>query len=92
MSNVNEDIDVYITKYALTTGISHVLARVVKDTNGQMIEVKMGLHIVYFHGEGKDWHRTEEGAVKRAEELRVKKIASLKKQIKKLESLKFWGE
>lgn len=85
----NEDIDVYITKYALTTGISHVLARVVKDTNGQMIEVKMGVHIVYFHGEGKDWHRTKESAIERADEMRMKKITSLRKQIKKLESLKF---
>ena len=38
---------------------------------------------------GKDWHRTPEAALARAEEMRLAKIESLKKSIKKLEGLKF---
>ena len=38
---------------------------------------------------GKDWHRTPEQALARAEEMRLAKIESLKKSIKKLEGLKF---
>ena len=29
----------------------------------------------YYHDEGKDWHRSKESAVKRAEEMRQKKIS-----------------
>ena len=42
-----------------------------------------------YHGEGKEWCRTKEEAIKRAEEMRKKKICSLKKQIEKLNSLRF---
>lgn len=43
----------------------------------------------YYHGEGKEWHRTRESAVAKAEEMRCKKIDSLKKQIEKLEKKRF---
>lgn len=53
----------------------------------------------YYHSEGKEWHRTLEGALIRAEEMRTakiesleKKIESLEKQIKKLQSLSFTQE
>ena len=39
------------------------------------------------HGEGKDWHRTKESAVKRAENMRAAKIASMRKSIAKLEKM-----
>ena len=38
---------------------------------------------------GKDWHRTPESALARAEEMRKAKIASLKKSIAKLEAMTF---
>lgn len=38
---------------------------------------------------GKDAHKTREEAVKAAEKMRVKKIASLRKQIERLDSLTF---
>lgn len=38
---------------------------------------------------GKDWHRTPEAAIARAEEMRAEKIASLKKQIERLMKLEF---
>jgi|SRR6185437_11165942 len=39
--------------------------------------------------EGKDWHRSLEGAQARAGEMRKRKLASIQKQIKRLESLTF---
>lgn len=78
-------MDVWITKYALTQGIFEQKAELCEEG---MIEVKAE-HTTYYHGEGKDWHRTKESAVKRAEEMRQKKIASLKKQIERLEEMRF---
>lgn len=76
---------VFITKYALTVGIEEMdvdlcekYPGMVKTTNSQ-----------FFHGEGKEWHRTLAGAIDRADEIRVAKIASLKKSIVKMEKLDF---
>jgi hypothetical protein len=38
-----------------------------------------------------DWHETKEAAIARAEVMRKKKLASLKKQISRLEALSFDG-
>ena len=75
----------FITKYALTSGIKEMEVEELSPGNIK----RLGNNYDYFHGEGKEWHRTMESAVKRAEEMRVKKIASLKNQIVKLEKLKF---
>jgi hypothetical protein len=40
-------------------------------------------------GEGLRWHRTYEGALKRAEKIRKTKIEYLKRYIKRLEDMKF---
>lgn len=74
---------VYATKYALTDGILHDEAEIVE---GMAVMRHRGF---YFHGEGREWHRTEEAAKARAEEMRIKKISSHQKAIKKLENLKF---
>lgn len=77
---------VWITKYALTSGI---LEKEVKDFgDGSVKEIENSFPI-YYHGEGKEWHRTKESAIAKAEEMRKKKIASLKKQIEKLEKMEF---
>lgn len=77
---------VWITKYALTRGILCKDARECTDADMvETIEEWPG----YFHGEGRDWHRTIESAVAKAEEMRNKKIHSLRKQIKRLENMKF---
>ena len=72
----------YITKYALTKGIIEI-------ENPEFYEN----YIVISHIEPiinpVDWFRTKQEAIHRAEEMRVKKIASLRKQIAKLESMKF---
>lgn len=72
----------FITKYALTNGIEEVegtLDRGCASTHDRFTR--------YFYGN--DWHLTREKAITRAEQMRVSKIASLKKQITKLEGLKF---
>ena len=76
---------VYITKYALSDGILEKEAEECDRFLG-MIRTDDGAH---FHGEGKDWTRTKEAAVARAQEMKTKKIKSLKKQIEKLERMKF---
>jgi len=81
---------VYITKYALTTGIMY--------RNGEISESRPDVVFIpgnqaectygqYFHPN--EWHRTWESALKRAEEMRRRKIVSLNKQLTKLHDLKF---
>lgn len=71
----------WITKYALTSGV-FVADAEVSDTSDRMICVKGH----YYHGEGRDWHRTRESAIDRVREMRVAKLTSLHKQIAKLEA------
>lgn len=80
---------VWITKYALTKGIIEEEAEICLDHNGvpyktNMIDTK---NYGTFHYE--EWHKTKEQAIKMAEDMRKKKIESLKKQITKLEKMKF---
>ena len=79
---------VWITKYALTTGIFTINAEL---RRGGMISFKRTEdHFTeYVHGEGIDWHRTKESASARLSVLKDKKIASLKKQIEKIEKLEY---
>jgi len=53
-----------------------------------MIEI-LNSRYEYYHDEGKDWHTDKESAIKKAEEMKQKKIKSLKRQIEKLENMKF---
>lgn len=76
---------VYITKYALTTGVYSAEADVKDDMAVQL--AKGSLHAQYFHG--KDWHLTEDEALDRAEEMCIAKLKSLDKQMKKISALKF---
>lgn len=75
---------VWISKYALTKGI---FEREVNDCGNGMVEDKSSYVPVYYHGN--DWHIDKKSAISRAEEMRKKKIASLKKQIDKLEKMNF---
>ena len=87
----NEVITAWVTKYALTTGVEELSAEVPKseysNPDGKMIKVMNTKYSIYYHG--KDWHRTPEAALARAEEMRIAKLASLRKKIAKLEAMKF---
>ena len=76
----------WITKYALTEGIFEAEGEI---NYGTMFRYKNNGWNVSAHGEGKDWHLTKEAAVARAEAMRLAKIKSLEKSIKKMQSLKF---
>lgn len=79
----------YITKYALTEGIVEVDDAEVYNEHPSMITVKSLGPFATFHGEGREWHKTRESAVARAEEMQKKKIVSLRKALKKMEAMKF---
>jgi hypothetical protein len=76
---------VWISKYALSKGI---YAKEVVDV-GEGVVRTVGSYWSFFHGEGKHWHRTPEEALRRAEEMRAAKLASMRKQIAKLEKIDF---
>lgn len=84
MKTEQNQIQVWITKWALTIGIFSESV-VIDDEYPGMIKTKHG----YVHGVGRDWHTSIESAKAQAERVRVKKIASLKKQIAKLEDMRF---
>ena len=80
----------YISKYALTKGVYAV------ETEEPLFEGTLltvyrqdSFFPEHYHNEGQDWHRTREAANAKAEQMRVKKIATLKKQITKLEATRF---
>ncbi len=75
----------WVTKHALTSGIQKHTGRYSKNQDRLMVNN----YCESFNKLGKDFHFTKKEAIARAEEMRKKKIASLKKQIAKLEKLKF---
>ena len=85
---------VWITKYALTQGIEEIDSNQVKEFEmtdaGYLCFRRNGKYSytmeIYSQ---KDWHRTKELAIKKAEEMCQKKIESLKKQIEELEGMRF---
>lgn len=84
MQEAKEATTVWITRYALTDGITRVEAQI----DGNMVVYKPeGSFPMYAHG--KDWHRTPEAALARAEQMCIAKIAALRKRIVKLEALTF---
>lgn len=76
----------FIIKYALTDGITEVDGRI-SGISPNMVVWNDSAYGSTAHG--KDWHKTREEAEKRAEQMRLKKIASLRAQILKLEKLSF---
>ena len=76
---------VWISKYALSSGITKHDAKI----DGEWaVPGDPFAPYVYFKL-GRDAHATEAAAIQFAEAQRVKKIASLKKQIAKLENMRF---
>jgi len=82
-----EPITAYVTRYALTRGIFQV--------NGY-VNHGISAHMFCYEGgetaHGKDWHRTLDAAIKRANEMRDAKLKSMAKQVAQLEALQFTPE
>ncbi len=81
--STKKKIKAYVTKYALTSGILVVEAEHCTDIDPNMI--KFGA-MNYAHG--KDWHQTLKAALTRAEDMRKRKLTTLRKQVAQLEKLK----
>lgn len=76
---------VYLSKYALSTGIIECMAEIKR---GRAYPGKPYSDFIGFTM-GTDAHETKEAALSVAEGMRVKKLASLKKQLSGLENKKF---
>jgi len=80
---------VYVTKYALSTGIS-VFKDVewCREISEGMIAGRIEGHLTqHFHGN--EWHRTKEEALARAEEMRNAGIKSAMKKVDRLSDIIF---
>lgn len=84
---MTDKVTAWVTTYALTTGIVKVEGEVFAEGSGLSYRAKDARVNSYAHGN--DFHLTEDGAKARAEEMRVKKLASLEKQRQKLLKLVF---
>lgn len=78
----------WITKHALTDGVVKIDLPVEPNDDGYVSYIQQSPRRHFFYGK-KDWHRTADAAAKRADQMRSAKIASLRKQIEKLEALRF---
>jgi lipocalin len=77
----------WISKYALTRGLYEVT--VTQSVNDPTFDRVVGVQNEGYVDEGKNWHRTRGEAVLRAKDLRDARVASLRKQISKLEGMTF---
>lgn len=80
---------VWVTKYALTSGILEMEA----NQSGDLIYVKGGLvGDAYYYGQyfhKGEWFKTREDANEKAEQMRQRKLCSLQKQMTKLQKMEF---
>ena len=85
---------VWVTKYAMSGKgmIPCEEARTTSYADIIAIPARDGKRNRDWHIHKPDWHTTPEAAISCAEEMRTKKIASLKKQIAKLEAMTFIAE
>lgn len=88
MSRENrERFTAWVTKYALTEGILKMQVELCSDISDDMVVKINGATRQSFFG--KDWHRTHEAAIKRAEEMRSNKLKSIDKQRARIAALNF---
>lgn len=88
-----ESFTAYITKYALSGVVYAALVEYDRCEFPDMVaETTERGFLAYYHGEGREWHRTKEGALAKAEKMRAAKITSLLKQIERLEKMTFTVE
>ena len=78
---------VWITKYALTRGIIEAEGKLTSYDSMRVVNQDLPLASRWFYNG--EWYSDKQSAIKKAEEMRQKKIESLKKQIKKLEAMKY---
>lgn len=79
---------IWNTVNCLTSGITEHEATACGKGRVEISRHKL-VYPTYLHGEGKDWHRTEKSAINRANEVKLRKLQSLDKQVKKISSIEF---
>ncbi len=77
----------YVTKYALTEGISAVPETMV-EVHGEYIYVALGSTTLGIQVPRKDWFTDLESALARVDELVQRRIWAIEKQMKKMASYK----
>lgn len=82
---------IWITKYALTTGIEMIESERMASfsIDGALLTFCRYSWSTPEQYTQKYWHKDRASAIAHAEEMRKNKISSLQKQITKLESIKF---
>lgn len=81
---------IWVTKYALTKGVFSADAELSSEYLQMAVvegDIRLGTCRSCYHGS--DWHLTRSCALEQAERMRARKLESLRKQIAKLEALKF---
>lgn len=81
---------VYVTKYAISRGIEEIEREIYEVRDYDYSYIKYNFHTFLYIG--KDAFLDKSEAIKKAEEMKKRKIASLRKQIEKLEKMTFWYE
>ncbi len=76
---------VYITKYALTSGIEYIEASKAEFSPSMVTSASNSM--CHFHGD--EWHTSFQSAKAKAESMRDNRIKSLNKQLNKLHAMKF---
>jgi hypothetical protein len=95
-------VKLFATKNVLTEGIREVEADddvVAGITANELIPAKRNVMAIdrssgrdvqlWLDGENREWHRTREGAVRRAIHARNERVVSLQKQIARLDAMQF---
>jgi hypothetical protein len=80
-------INVWVSKYALTEGVRAHRARVCGEDMVNILKPDGSPGWGYLHKGS--WHLSKDEADQKAEQMRQRKIASVKKQLAKLEALSF---
>lgn len=78
---------VWVTKYVLTDGFITEVDAVISGGMAIVHPSDGKGYKQYFHG--KEWHDRKDEAILRAEDLRRKKIAALRRSIEKIEAMRF---
>ena len=77
-----EVCQVWVSKYAITVGIYETKAYVYNEGDAKTIDNRTYLKLG-------DWWLTKEGAIQKAETMRKDRIASLRRQIRRLKDMNF---
>jgi len=84
-----QTITAYVTKYALTSGITKVTGSVSKNSANMLVYDLPGDLNNQGYAHGNEWHTDWKNALFHAQTMKKRKINSLQKQLTKLENLTF---